>query len=124
MALFLVYGSGSSSTSRLNILALIAFILVCFCSYCSSTSLVPPIIDVDSLADDIDMFDIDDDTAYYTPLKLSSHHHRNVPEEAILPSKNHFLNLLLKSAVIQPDHRHKLYNDKRYVSQAFHAMRG
>jgi hypothetical protein len=30
----------------------------------------------------------------------------------------------LKSALNQPDYRQQISNDKRYTSQAFHAMRG
>jgi len=125
MAFFLFYSSGSSLSTRLNILALIALILVCFCSYCtSSSSVVSPITDVDSSIDDIDTYDIEDEITYYTPLKLSSLYYRNVPEQAILPIKNRFHNLLFKSALIQPDYRHKIHNSKRHTPQAFHAMRG
>jgi len=120
MALFLFYSRGSSFSSCLNILALIILVLVCFCSYCSSSS---PIINVDSPIDDIDMYDIQDDITY-TPLKLSSYHHRNVFGQAIFPSKNRFINILLKPALIQPDYRYKTHNDKRYTAQGFHAMRG
>jgi hypothetical protein len=125
MAFFLFYGSGSSLSSRLNVLALIALVLVCFCSYCSSSSsLISPIIDGGSSLDDIDTYDIEDEITYYTPLKLSSFYYRNVPEQAILPIKNRFHNLLFKSALIQPDYRNKIHNRKRYVPQSFHAMRG
>jgi len=124
MAFFLFYGSGSSLSTRLNILALIALLLIYFCSYCSSSSLVSPITNGDSSIDDIDTYDIEDEITYYTPLKLSSLYYRNVPEQAILPIKNRFHNLLFKSALIQPDYRHKIYNSKRYAPQAFHAMRG
>lgn len=127
MAFFLFHANGSSFASRLNTLALIVLVLVCFCSYCSSSpsSLVSPIVDVDSSTDDLDLFDIEDEITYYTPLKLLSHHYRNVPEQAILPpSKNRFRNLLLKTALIYPEYRRKFHNNKRYASQQFHAMRG
>jgi hypothetical protein len=107
MALILCNDNGSSISSRLNLLLLITFVLVCFCS--SSSSL--PIYDFDSPTNDID-----DDLSFYRFI--------NIPEPTIYPLKNSFRNLLLKSIEIQPTYRKKDYNNKRYASQAFHAMRG
>jgi hypothetical protein len=106
MALILFNGDGSSISSRFNLLLLITFVLVCFCS--SS----PFIHDIDSST-----YDIDDD---YIP----SPGFINIPEPRIFPSKDSLRNLLLKSIAIEPTYRHKDYNNKRYASQAFHAMRG
>jgi hypothetical protein len=114
MAFFLFDDHHSLLISRLNILALI--VLVCCCTYCSSS----PIIDVDSSIDDIDMFNINDEMNY----SPSSYDYIDAPEQEILPSNNRLLYLLLKSALSQPDYRQQISNDKRYTSQAFHAMRG
>jgi hypothetical protein len=120
MALFISCGNRSSVSTQFYILALIAFILVCFCSYCSSTYISPD-IDVEPLSDELEN---DDGINYYVPLRSSSHHYIDVPEQAILPSKDRFMRLLLKSTAIQADSRHKQPNNKRYSAQAFHAMRG
>jgi hypothetical protein len=108
MALILCNDNGSSISSRLNLLLLITFVLVCFCS---SSSLSLPIYDFDSSTNDIN-----DDLSFYRFV--------DIPEPAIYPWKNPFRNLLLKSIEIQPTYRKKDYNNKRYASQAFHAMRG
>jgi hypothetical protein len=121
MASSILCGNRSSFSTQFYLLALIALVLVCFCSYCSS-SFISPNIDADPLSDE---FDNDDGIQYYVPLpSSSSHQYVDVPQKAILPSKNRFMHLLLKSITIQPDHNHKQPNSKRYSSQAFHAMRG
>lgn len=125
MAFFLFYATGSSFSSRLNILALIVLVLVCFCSYCSSSpSLVSTLINPDLPINDADLYDLEDEITYYTPLKLSPHHYRSVAEQVKIPSKYRSSNVLLKTALIYPEYRRKFHNNKRYAAQAFHAMRG
>lgn len=116
MALFILCGSNSSFSTRFYILALIALVLVSCCSYCSSTSIVSPVVDIDRSSGDIDEIIGNDDLI---PIQLPSYQYIDAPEP-----NNRFLHLLLKSAINQLDHRHHPQYNKRYASQAFHAMRG
>ncbi|CAF0963513.1 unnamed protein product [Rotaria sp. Silwood1] len=124
MAFILLTGNGSSFVKRFYTIALIYFILVCLCSYCSSSSFASPFIDADPLSNDLDEFDNSQETKYYIPLQLPSNHYINVPEQEVLASKARLFRILLKSLLIQPDYQRKQYNGKRYASQSFHAMRG
>ncbi|CAF2521984.1 unnamed protein product [Rotaria sp. Silwood2] len=124
MALFLLTGSSSSFYKRFYTVALISFILVCLCSYCSSSPFASSYIDADPLSDDLDEFDNNQEMKYFKPLQSLSNRYVNIPEQELLGSKARLFRILLKSLLLQPDYRYSRYNDKRYASQSFHAMRG
>lgn len=124
MALFTLNGSVSSFSKRVYMLALVALLLICFCSYCSASSFSPSVIEVDPLSDDIDDFDNSHEIKYYIPFKASPNNFISVSEQPIIASKSSLIHLLLKSLLGQPEYQHKPYNDKRYATQSFHAMRG
>ncbi|CAF1221649.1 unnamed protein product [Rotaria sordida] len=126
MALFLLTtSSGSSFFKRFYTVALISFILICLFSFCSS-SFASPVIDVDSLSDDMDEFDNSQDMKYYIALHPPSPSNPfiNAADQEALASKARLFRILLKSLLIQPDYRHQQYNGKRYAALSFHAMRG
>jgi hypothetical protein len=120
MALFISCGSNATFSTRFYLLALIALVLVCFCSYCSSSPIASPIIGIDPLSGDIDEIYPDDEKTYFIPFQLPSYHYIDTPEQAILVSNDPFLDLLRKSTLNQHGYQYK----KRHVPQAFHAMRG
>jgi len=120
MALFISRGSNTTFSTRFYLLALIALVLICFCSYCSSSSIASPIIGIDPLSGDIDEIETDDDKTYFIPFQLSSYNYIDTPEQPILISNNPLHHLLHKSALNQHGYQYK----KRHAPQAFHAMRG
>jgi hypothetical protein len=114
MALFILCRQNSSSSTQIYVLALIALVFVCSFSYCSSYG-----------------FDknFDGENGYRHNLPVQSSHHNVDAAEHPSPSKDFLLNLLLKSALTQTgDRHHRQYqvhvNNRRYVPQSFHAMRG
>jgi hypothetical protein len=136
MTLFILCGTGSSSTTRINILALIIIVLVSSFSYCSSSLLSSVGSSSVDIANNIDKFDIDkningENNDYHRlPFRSSSSaiHHLNAAEHPII-SKNYLLHLLLKSALNKEEDRpHRRYEvpiqNRRYAPQSFHAMRG
>ncbi|CAF1318023.1 unnamed protein product [Rotaria magnacalcarata] len=125
MAFAILNGSISSFSKRFYIVALISCILLCLCSYCSSSPFASSVIDAEPLSDDInDVYDSEDGMKFYIPLQLLSNHFINAPQQEMAASKAHLFRVLLKSLLTESDHRHRQYNDKRYASQSFHAMRG
>jgi len=131
MALFLLNLNGPSSCLRILMLALFGLVLTCSFSYCSSS----PTYSTGSSPDDIGdiNFDIEQKSYgqnyphYHVALEPSVHD-IDAAEHPIL-SKHRFANLLTKSALLEAEDRlHRQHQthaeNKRYASQAFHAMRG
>ncbi|CAM4927471.1 unnamed protein product [Rotaria socialis] len=125
MAFVILNGSISSFSKRFYTVALISCILLCLCSYCSSAPFASSVIDVEPLSDDVnDVFNYEDGMKFYIPLQSLSNHLINDHQKKMAASKAHLFRVLLKSLLTESDHRHAQYNDKRYASQSFHAMRG
>ncbi|UJR20612.1 hypothetical protein I4U23_023737 [Adineta vaga] len=122
MAVFVLCGSNSSFSTRFYILALIALVLVCCCSYCSSTSIVPSLADVDPSSDDTNELIHDEESTYDLPYRLAPY--RYIPEQALLSPNDRLMQLLIQSALNQNYDKENKENNKRYASQSFHAMRG
>jgi hypothetical protein len=119
MALFVLCGSSSSFSTRFYILALIALVLVCFCTYCSSSPIAPSLVDTDQFSDEINEFNKDDDIVLGLPSD------QYISEQAILPTDDRLLAFLLQAAINEDHHQQQArQNSKRYASQSFHAMRG
>ncbi|CAF1286374.1 unnamed protein product [Adineta steineri] len=122
MALFILCGSTTSFSTRFYLLALIALVLLCFSSYCSSSPIVSSVTDSDQLPNDMDESSDDYGMNYDLPFRSSSH--TSYPEQSRALSNERFIQLLLKSALNQPEYHYNKHNSKRYAIQAFHAMRG
>ncbi|CAF1348779.1 unnamed protein product [Rotaria sp. Silwood1] len=137
MALSILCGKGSSSSTRVYMSALIVLVLICSFSCCSSSSSTylfgSSIGDIGKNVDDIDIdndFYGQNNHDYPLPSRLSSSsiNHINAIKHPIL-SKSRFLSLLFDPALIQKEnlsrrqYQDRFYN-RRYAPQAFHAMRG
>ncbi|CAF3028175.1 unnamed protein product [Rotaria socialis] len=135
MALLILCCRGSSPSTRIYMSALIALVLVCSFSCCSSSSeflFGSPTGDTGKNVDDVDIdkkFHGQNNDDYPLPYRSapSSIHYVNAIKNPML-SKSHLLNLLLDSALIREDVPHRQYQDRlfnrRYAPQSFHAMRG
>ena len=122
MAFFVLCGSNSSFSTRFYISALIALVLVCCCSsYCSSTPIVSPVIDAEQLPDNTYELKHNEKDIDNVRFRLNPYSH--LSEQAILPSDDQLIQLLIQSALNQDYYTQSKQNRKRYT-QSFHAMRG
>lgn len=125
MANFTLNNISSSFSKRFYKVALISFIFACICSYCSSLPFPSSGTDVHQLSDGIDEFYDDHRVKSYLPIELFPSHIMYTSNHEIRPPKAHIFLTLLQSLLTQyPDYQHGQYNDKRYASQPFYAMRG
>lgn len=136
MAFSILYGTGSSPSTRINILTLITIVLVSSFSYCSSSSASSFGSSHVDIGNKVDNFDIDkningENNDYYRlPFRPSSSAIDDLDaDEYPIISKNHLLHLLLKSALAQeedrPRRKYEVHvSNRRYAPQSFHAMRG
>ncbi|CAF0730544.1 unnamed protein product [Adineta steineri] len=132
MAFYPLYNHSSSSSIRFYKVGLFALVLICSISYCSSSPTYLFGASSDNSGDndyDIDRNSYGQNYRHrrfgYQP--LSSIQDIDIAEQRFAP-KNRVANLLSKAALLQDDRPHRQYlthaNNRRYVPQAFHAMRG
>jgi hypothetical protein len=134
MALFILCRNGSSSSTRLYVLAWISLVLVCSFSYGSSAPLSgSSTVDIGNDVDHLNNEKSVDDKInhhYRLPFRSSaSLNHKIDADDYPISSKNRFRNLLLQLALSQEgDRSPRQYqvhvDDRRYAPQSFHAMRG
>ena len=128
MAFFMLHGNSSSSSARFYMLSFILLVFVCSFSYCSS-SFGSSSIGTDENAHFVDNDKYINGENNYDVGSSSEVNQLNTNEKQIL-LKSHLLNILFNSILAQDkeDHRYRRYpnhfNNRRYVPQSFHAMRG
>ncbi|UJR29044.1 hypothetical protein I4U23_010259 [Adineta vaga] len=132
MAFFQLIDVSSSSFSRMHTITLITVMFISFFSYSFSSPISPIDINQNNFNLDKRLY-AENYRPKHIPWQssplLSTLHDLNTDEYPIA-LRNRLASLMLKAALLQADHRfhvplrHLHDDDRRYVSQGFHAMRG
>lgn len=129
MAVFQLIDTNSSSLLRFNSFILIILLFICLISHSYSSSISPVDTDRDIFHWNKRLY-----AENYRPDSLTFQPSSSIfygfnSNEYPVPSRSRLTSILLRAALLQGDHRHyrqhQAHDDnRRHVSQGFHAMRG